>query len=142
MPPTAAAATPIPTAPPTKCRRSTPIGWAIGGPSPATVVDGAGAGRVRNQITATETAVPRIVGSSLASVGAGRCSTAAAPIAPMATVSAYAAGRRPRTASTPTMTPTTPITISAPRTSTTLSLVPNVSIAQFFSDRGTQSMNC
>src|SRR6056297_4073255 len=82
-----------------------------------------------------------MVGSSFTRVGSGRVSTAHAPITPVTHVSAIAADRAPRIASTPTPIPMPRSTTSAPTTSTTLSLVPKVSIAHSFSGLGTQSMN-
>ena len=85
--------------------------------------------------------MPTIVGSSLPSVGAGRVSTANAPMIPITPVSAYAPAREPRIAMMPTVAPSASTTISAPETSTTLSFVPNCSMAQSLIDLGTRSMN-
>jgi hypothetical protein len=130
----------MPMAPPTKRRRSRPIGCAVGpSASPeAAIVAGRGA---RYSSTAIETPVPTSVGSSLTNVGSGRVSTAHAPMTPVTQVSATAAARAPRIASTPTPIPMPSSTTSAPTTSTTLSLVPKVSIAHSFNGLGTQSMN-
>src|SRR6056297_85357 len=125
----------MPTAPTMNRRRSTPIGCATG---PDGSRDGRGA---RYQRTPIDTAVPTSVGNSLPSVGSGRVSTAHDPTSPITPVSAYAAARAPRIASTPTPTPMPSSTASAPTTSTTLSLVPKVSIAQSFTGLGTASMN-
>ena len=95
----------------------------------------------RYQSTAIDTAVPTIVGSSLPNVGAGRVSTANPPMIPITLVSAYAPARDPRMAMMPTVAPSASTTISAPETSTTLSFVPNCSMAQSFIDLGTWSMN-
>ena len=85
--------------------------------------------------------MPTIVGSSLPSVGAGRVSTANPPMIPITLVSAYAPAREPRMAMMPTSAPSASTTISAPVISTTLSFVPNCSMAQSFTDFGTWSMN-
>ena len=82
-----------------------------------------------------------IVGNSFTNVGSGRVNTAQAPITPVTQVSTTAAERAPRIANMPTPIPIPSSTTSAPTTRTTLSLVPNVSIAHSFSGRGTQSMN-
>ena len=125
-----AAIDPMPTAPWRNWRRSGPI--IVGRPASS-------AGPVRgasHQSTPSDTAVPINVGNIFANVGSGRMTTAHAPITPTATVSPYAMPFAPRTASTPMIPPRIRMTISAPATSTALSLVPNCSIAQFFSHAG------
>ena len=152
-PPATAATEPTVTAPSTNCRRSGPIVTDRGRdppetcePSEAPDPPGAAASAAtrrgdNHHSTANETTVPTIVGSSLPRSGAGRSSTAQAPRTPTPTVRIDARKRSPRTASTPTIAPMPRTTTRAPVTSTTLSFVPNCSMAQSFNHFGVTSMN-